>query len=249
MIKALIIDDEIHCIEELQLLLKSFGNTVQVAGFAQTVGEGIDLIGKVQPDLIFLDIQIGDSTGFELIERVSLGSMNVIFTTAYDTYALQAFRFSALDYLLKPIETESLKRALDKHEREISSKYLEQKLDILMHNLTRVNSNKRITIPTSEGYEFVEISGIIRCQADVNYTDIYLDSGKKITVSKTLKSFEEMLVDEQFFRVHYSHLINLKKIKKYVKGKGGYVIMEDKSIIEVSTRRKEEFLAQLKELY
>lgn len=247
--KALIIDDEQHCIEELQHLLGPYKGTIKIVGEAQTVEEGVLLIDKTNPDMVFLDVQIGDKTGFDLLQKIPLISFDIIFTTAYDKYAIDAFRFSALDYLLKPIEAEDLKRAIDKYQKNSTAKYLDLKMDVLMHNLKSLDTLKKITVPTSEGYEFLEITNIVRCQSDVNYTEIYLKSGKKVTVSKTLKSFEEMLEPAHFFRIHNSHLINLKEVKKYIKGKGGHVIMGDNTSIEVSTRRKEGLLSRLKSIY
>ena len=249
MIKALIIDDEQHCIEELLYLLKPYKGSIKVLAHAQTIEQGMSLIQEFDPDLVFLDIQIGDKSGFDLIQKISPLFFDVIFTTAYDKYAVEAFKFSALDYLLKPIESENLKRAIEKYHNKSTVRFLEQKIDVLTHNLKSLDTQKKITVPTSEGYEFLEIPQIIRFQSDINYTDIYLKSGKKITVSKTLKSFEELLEPAQFFRVHNSHLINLRLVKKYIKGKGGYVIMDDNTNIEVSTRRKEGLLSRLKFIY
>ena len=246
MARTLIVDDEQHCLEELQHLLKPYRDSVEIVGYAKSVEEGVLLIHEKRPDLVFLDVQIGKQTGFDLLQQVPSSTFDVIFTTAYDKYAVDAFKFSALDYLLKPIEPNELKRSLEKHQRHASTKYLERKMDVLMHNLSNMNGVKKITVPTLEGYEFLETSEIVRCQSDANYTEIFLGSGKKLMVSRTLKSFEELLGDEHFFRVHYSHLINLKKVRKYIKGKGGHVVMKDNTSIEVSTRRKEEFLNQLK---
>ncbi len=245
MIRTLIIDDEQHCIDRVKQLLMPFGEKIECVGTAKTLENALTLTKEVSPDLVFLDVRIEDKTGFDFLRVVSPISFDVIFTTAYEKYAVQAFKFSAVDYLLKPIDADDFKNSIQKFEIKSSSKHLEQKIDVLLHNLKAQNTIKKITVPTLDGFEFLEITDIARCQADVNYTDIHLKNGKKLTVSKTLKSFEELLEPEQFFRVHNSHLINLREVKKYTKGKGGYVTMNDNTHIEVSTRRKEEFLRRL----
>ncbi len=245
MIQALIIDDEKHCIEWVEELLMPYRENIQCVGTAQNLQDACTLTKERQPDLVFLDVQIDDKTGFDFLRAVSPISFDVIFTTAYEKYAVQAFKFSAVDYLLKPIDTDDFEKAIKKFETKSAIKHLEQKIDVLLHNLERQNAVKKITVPTMSGYEFLEVSDIIRCHSDVNYTEIYLKNGQKIMVSKTLKSFEELLEPEYFFRVHNSHLINLREVKKYVKGKGGYVTMNDNTHIAVSTRRKDEFLRRL----
>lgn len=246
--RAIIVDDEQHCIEGLRQLLEPYRDRVQVVGHAHSVPEGIALIRDTDPDLLFLDVQIGKQTAFDLIQGISGLSCAIIFTTAYDRYAVDAFRYSALDYLLKPIEAVDLERAIGKVQQHASLEQLERKMDVLMHNLQGMNREKKITVPTLEGYEFLSLSDIVHLRSDANYTEIHLVSGKKLLVSKTLKSFEKLLGHEQFFRVHYSHLVNLGKVKKYFRGKGGYVVMEDNAKIEVSTRRRDEFLDRLKDI-
>ncbi|WP_373517150.1 LytR/AlgR family response regulator transcription factor [Pricia sp.] len=245
MIRAVIIDDEQHGIDWIKELLVPFREKIKCVGSARTLQNALSLIKEVSPDLVFLDIQIDDRTGFEFLQMVSPISFEVIFTTAHEKYAVRAFKFSAVDYLLKPIDADDLRIALLKFETKSASKHLEQKIDVLLHNLEARHTVKKITVPTMDGYEFLEVTDIVRCRSDVNYTDIHLKNGKKITVSKTLKSFEELLEPEHFFRIHNSHLINLREVKKYVKGKGGYVTMNDNTHLEVSTRRKDAFLKRL----
>ena len=247
MIQAIIIDDEPHCIEYLSnLLCSEFIGKIELAGTAQTVNEGIKLISVLQPDLVFLDVQIADNTGFDLLRQLNKIKFEVIFTTAYDKYAIQAIKFSALDYLLKPIDKKDMEIAIDKLFGEISKKITSAKLDTLLYNLERKNGGlKKIIIPTSNGLEFLDVADIIRCESHINYTTIFLKENKKLLVAKTLKEFEEMLTEHHFFRIHNSHLINLSSVKSYRKGKGGSVILSDGTEIEVSTRRKEDFLKQL----
>jgi two-component system LytT family response regulator len=172
----------------------------------------------------------------------------VIFATAYEKYAVQAFKFSAIDYLLKPVDADDLKQAVNKLQQKISKEEATKKFETLFYNLRNIQGNtKRITVPTVKGFEFLQVNDIVRCQSDINYTIIFLKDKQKITVAKTLKEFEELLIDHNFFRVHNSHLINLFYIKSYNKGKGGTVVMADNSQVEVSTRRKDDFLKRLAE--
>ena len=247
MIKAIIIDDERHCINRLENILKEHCSyEVELTGSFETVHEGLEAIKKLKPQLIFLDVEIQDKTGFDLLKQIPEIDFEVIFTTAYDKYAVQAFKFSAIDYLLKPVDAEDLQQALDKLKVKFSRDEMSQKLDALFHNLKNIKgSSKKICVPVLTGLIFVNVEDIVRCESNVNYTTLLTKDKQKILVAKTLKEFEELLGDYNFFRVHNSHLINLDYIKSYNKGKGGTVSMTDGSEIEVSTRRKEEFLKKL----
>lgn len=240
-IKAIIIDDEQHCIGRLTKLLGSLKN-IDLLGSYSSVGTGILGIRELRPDLVFLDVQIHEKTGFDLLREIGTVNFEVIFVTAFDTYAVQAFKFSAVDYLLKPIDKDDLKIALEKVDEKLKGKDFERKMENLLSNIHKKDIHKKISIPTFDGLEFIQVSDIVRCQADVNYTHVYLKNRTKITVSKTLKSFENLLSECNFFRVHNSHLINLDHIQKFTKGKGGYITMIDNAHIEVSSRRKDEFL-------
>lgn len=245
MLKAIIIDDEIHCIHRLTELLKHYcSNNVQLLDSFSSVKEGITGILELHPDVVFLDVQMNDKTGFDLLNEIRDINFEVIFTTAYEKYAVQAFKFSAVDYLLKPVDADDLVAAVNKVNKKISSNEISQKINTLFHNLKN-NQPKRISIATVDGISFVEINDIIRCQSQINYTMIFLKDKQKITVAKTLKEFEELLSDYNFYRVHNSHLVNLDYIKKYHKGKGGTISMIDHSEIEVSSRRKEGLLQRL----
>ena len=247
MIKVLIIDDEQHCIDRLvKLLIPSHKDVVEIAGTALTVREGIEKITLLKPDLIFLDVQISEKTGFDLLRALPQMDFAIIFTTAYEKFAIQAIKFSAIDYLLKPIDDADLNVALMKFMNERSQKITSQKIDILLEN-TRNNRGipKKIIVPTVNGFEFLDVGDIIRCESEINYTTIYLKDKHKLVVAKTLKEFEEMLSGHSFFRVHNSHLINLVFIKSYNKGKGGSVKLVDGTEIEVSSRRKDDFIKRL----
>jgi two-component system LytT family response regulator len=246
MIKAIIIEDEQHCIDRLRGLLASHSNAVELLGAFSSVEEGIAAIKRFHPDVLFLDVELRDRSGFDLLREMGEIAFDVIFTTAFDKYAVQAFRFSAIDYLLKPIDPDDLQQAIEKLKAKKSREELSQKLEVLFHNLKSLEgASKKISIPTISGYVFLTVGEIIRCESDVNYTNIFLHDRRKLTVARTLKEFEEMLTEYNFFRVHNSHLINLAHIKEYNKGKGGYVRMMDNSEIEVSSRRKSEFLKRI----
>jgi two-component system LytT family response regulator len=244
MTTAIIIDDEQHCINRLTNLLANF-NSIEILDSYSSVETGIHGIRELGPDLVFLDVQIHQKTGFDLLKEIGKVDFEVVFTTAFDTYAVQAFRFSAVDYLLKPIDEDDLRAALEKVGKKLDGKDFEKKMDNLLNNIHKKDINKKISIPTFDGLEFVEVSDIVRCQADVNYTHIFIKNRGKITVSRTLKSFESLLSECNFFRVHNSHLINLDHIQKYTKGKGGYITMVDNACIEVSSRRRDDFLSAI----
>jgi len=247
MIKVLIVDDEQHCIDRLSKLLHpSHDNLLEIAGTALTVEEGVEKILSLKPDLIFLDVQIDDKTGFDLLRALTEINFAIIFTTAFEKFAIQAIKFSAIDYLLKPIDDADLNAAIVKFMNERSQKLTAQKIELLLQNTqSKKDVPKKIIVPTVSGFEFLEISDITRCQSEINYTTIYLKDKHKLVIAKTLKEFEELLSSHPFFRIHNSHLINLNCIKSYNKGKGGSVILTDGTEIEVSFRRKDEFLKRL----
>lgn len=240
-------DDEQHCIERIKDLVEMHcSDHVHIMDAFRNVQDGIKGIGKLKPDLVFLDVEIKDQTGFDLLKQTGNISFDVIFTTGYDKYAVQAFKFSALDYLLKPIDADDLKQAVNKLINKKNQQETSQKMEVLFHNIQ--NTSKRICVPVINGLVFLQVSEIIRCKSDVNYTTIFLKDKKSLMVAKSLKEFDELLSEYNFFRIHNSHLVNLSYIKSYNKGKGGYVILVDGSELEVSTRRKEEFLNRLSQL-
>jgi two-component system LytT family response regulator len=216
-----------------------------VKALCQNVAEAIKAIDQFNPDVVFLDIQLQRETGFDLLTRLKDFDFEVIFTTAYSEFAIKAFKFSAIDYLLKPIDIEELKRALLKVERRIGNTFTER-LQQLMQNLrTGSSENYRLALPTTDGLVFVKINQILYCEASSNYTEIIMDDNKKYVVSRTLKEYEDMLTEQNFFRIHHSYLINLNGIKKYVRGDGGYVIMNNDKSLDVSKRKKEGFLSRI----
>lgn len=243
MIQAIIIDDEQDSRNTIFNILQNYCNNITVTGQAGNVTEGLQLIRDEQPDVVFLDIQMPDGTGFDLLEKIPKIEFQVIFITAYDQYALRAIKFSALDYILKPVDPHQLVEAVGKIRTErVDFDEMNKKINILLRNR---NSFERITLPTFEGYKFVNIRDIVRCEADSNYTGFYLNNGEKVLVTRTLKEYEDNLSGMDFIRVHQSHMVNLKYIDRYVKGDGGTIVMMDGSEVEVSRRRKEEFLRRM----
>ena len=215
MITAIIIDDEQHCINRLSsMLTQDFSKDIQLLESFSAFDEGIKGIKKLRPELVFLDVQIdNDKTGFDLLRQLDKLNFDVIFTTAFEKYAVQAFKFSAIDYLLKPVAPDDLNQAIKKVNEKHSYKETTGKFDVLFHNLKNLQgSSKRICVPVINGLVIVHLSDIIRCQSDVNYTTLFMKDKQKLIVAKTLKEFEEMLTEYHFFRVHNSHLINLNYI-------------------------------------
>jgi len=246
MIRALIIDDEDIARENLRGLLEEYCPEVEIIGLCCNVAEGIAGISEHDPDLIFLDVRMQGETGFDLLAQIKDVTFDVIFTTAHDEYALKAFKFSAVDYILKPIDIQELKAAVAKAQEKLKNKSEKNRFSYMMDNMkSRNNSFNKIALPTTDGLTFVKRDDIIRCESADNYTQFFLVNGGKIMVSKTIKYFEELLEEYNFFRVHQSHLINLTHIVQYHKGKGGYAVMADNSAVIVSRRKKEAFLSRL----
>lgn len=244
MIKAVIVDDETKARNALKNLLGQHCPEIKVIGEGDCVNAGVEIIGSLSPDVVFLDVQMPDGTGFDLLEQFTDIKFKIIFASAFDKFAIQAFKFSALDYLLKPIEPQKLIEACAKLKDEDRFAEIDKKLEVLMSNK---NSFEKLALPTMDGIFLIRINEILRCESDNNYTNIFIKGGKKFIVSKTLKEYDEMLTPFNFFRIHKSHLINLAYLARYKKGEGGYVEMEDGTELEVSRRRKEEFLNALQQ--
>jgi len=245
MIKAFIVDDEPYCCKTLSLLLDRYCPEVQVTGIFNNGLEGLQAINVSSPDLVFLDVQMPKMNGFEMLEKLASINFHLIFTTSFDQYALKAFRFSAIDYLLKPVDREELQKAVQKvlKRSEIpASEQLQIMFQKLYHPAASVH---KIALPTMEGLQMIPVQSIISCEADDNYTTLILKDNKKIVVSCTLKVIEEMLEDHSFIRVHRSFLVNLDEVEKYVKADGGYVVMSNGTHVYISKNKKEVLLKQL----
>jgi two-component system LytT family response regulator len=245
MLKAIIVDDELKSRESLKILIDDFCEGVEVLALCQNVKEAVAAIETYKPHVVFLDIQLQRETGFDLLNEVKDFDFSVIFTTAYSEYAVKAFKFSAIDYLLKPIDIEELRGAVKKLEKKNTGD-LEGKISHLFHNLrSQTSENFKLALPTADGLIFVKVSEIMYCEASSNYTEIHMADNKKHVVSRTLKEYEDMLSGQNFFRIHNSYLINLDLIKKYVRGEGGYVVMNNDVALDVSKRKKEGFLSRI----
>ncbi len=243
-IKVLIVEDEAHSIASLKKLLEDYCPQVEVLGEATTVKQAVEKINLLKPQLVFLDIALPDGDGFEVLERISNKFFHVIFITAYDKYAVRAFEFSALHYLLKPVSSDDLQNAVKRFDNLNEKSNLDKKLAVLNENFN--GKHKKLILPTTEGLRIIKLNELIRCEASRNYTTCYLVNSKEQVVSKSLGIFEEILSDYHFVRVHNTHLINLKYVSNYIKGKGGIIVMKDKTEIHVSKAKKSEFLEELK---
>ena len=245
--KVLIIDDEKRIRDFVKRMIDSFELDVQVYTDGESVDTGIESIKRIQPDIVFLDIQMPDGTGFDLLNQIGEKRFELIFITAFQEYAIMAIKFSALDYILKPIDAEELKTALVNALDTIDYKKEDTQFDALTHNLN-TNQKRKLVLKTQESVHVVDLNEIIRCEADKNYTFFYLNSGKKILVSRTLKDFEMLLGNHGFFRAQQSHLINLEYIDRYDKQEGGSVIMKDGASVPLSTAKKDQFFQLLENL-
>ncbi len=243
-IKSIIIDDEQHCIETLQWQLNKYVDCIELVATFESPKAALTYLKSNTVNLIFLDIEMPEMNGFEFLKHAKNIDFDVIFTTAYDEFALKAFKASAIDYLLKPIDKKSIVFAIDKVCEKQKKRLLPEQMEILYGALNHKKPLKeRIAVPTQEGLYFVKLNEIMYCVSDSNYTHIYLTTTKKILVSKTLKEIEALLKGVGFLRIHHSHLINLQKIEKYIRGDGGYVVMDDKKSLSVSRSRKDTLLS------
>ena len=245
MLKAIIIDDEPDCCESLAILLERFCPEVKISAICYSGDKALAAIQDIKPQLVFLDIEMPYMNGFELLEKLPAIDFELVFTTSYDQYAIKAFRFSALDYLLKPIEREELQKAVKKVVSRTQSP-LPQQLEILLQKINHTNNSiQRIALPTMEGLQLVPVSSIISCASDGNYTIFYLKDKQKIVASRPMKEVDEMLAGHSFLRVHNSYIVNMNEINKYIKGEGGYLVMSDGSTVDVSRSRKELLMQRL----
>nr|WP_068892476.1 LytTR family DNA-binding domain-containing protein [Pedobacter panaciterrae] len=245
-LKCILVDDEAKSRVNLQQLLAAYCPSVEVVGEAGSATEALKLISALKPDLLFLDIEMGDVSGFDMLKLLN-GHQNfeVIFVTAFDKYGIQAVKACAIDYLLKPINILELSNAVEKATKHITPKKENERLQELIANIDRSDDEQRIAVPLTDKIEFVAIGKIIRLEAEGNYTHIYMDGDKKYLVCKTLKEYQELLERYNFLRTHQSHLINFRKISAYVKTEGGYISMEDGSQIPISRQKREDVLKKI----
>jgi two-component system LytT family response regulator len=243
-LKAIIIDDEPYCCETIATFLKEFDNVRVLAQCSDGI-QGIEAILKHKPDVVFLDVEMPKMNGFEMLQELPTIDFEIIFTTSYDQYALKAIHFSAIEYLLKPIDEEELHHAIDKVRRRKNNP-ISQQLEILMHKLSEPKSKlSKIALPTMDGLEMISIDSIVYCESASNYTIVHSKDNPKIVVSRTLKQMGELLLDYSFLRVHRCFLVNINEVERYMKGEGGYLKLSNGATIDVSKNRKELLLSIL----
>lgn len=250
MLKAVIIDDETPARNNLKQIINDNFNDVKIIGEADGVESGVIILDNTTPDVLFLDINLPDGNGFKLLEKLENINFAVVFVTAYDSYAIQAFEFNALDYLLKPIEEGKLKNTVEKVKQFQMQQYItREELKIVLENLDANIENKKIALREAGKISFVALKDIIKCEAESSYTTFYLNNNTSIITSKGLKSYQLQLPEEMFFRVHQSCIVNLNYIKEYNKADGGYIILKDGTIVNIARRKKQEFLQRLEQKF
>jgi two-component system, LytTR family, response regulator len=246
MLRAIITDDEPNSRNALRQKLNNHCPQVTVIAEFEDGEQALAGIPLLQPDLVFLDVEMPRMNGFTLLQNLQYRDFELIFTTAYDHYAVKAIRFSALDYLVKPVEIADLKDAVAKAAEKRAQGNHNERLATLLQNMsTGQQAPQRIAIPSMEGIQFVNLADILYVEANSNYTRFYLDGNRCLTVSKTMKDFEELLPATSFVRIHHSHIINKNQIEKYIRGEGGQVVMKNGAVLDVSRRKKDDFLKSM----
>jgi len=249
MMRAILIDDEISNLENLQTLLEKHCSQVTIMAAVQNINDAVDAIEKYSPDLVFLDIQMGEQTGFDVLKLLPTRNFEVIFVTAYDQYGIQAVKFAALDYLLKPIDIEELINAVNKAEHKLAAQKQNIQLDFLLQQLKKPETNiSKIALQMQSEIRYVSLSEIIRCEADNTYTRFFLSSNEKILVSKSLKEYADLLRPNGFLRTHQSHLVNPKYVKSWLKEDGGILLLTSGEKIPVSKPNKDSVKQALQKL-
>ncbi|MBO9701930.1 MAG: response regulator transcription factor [Sporocytophaga sp.] len=245
MFGAIIVDDELKSRESLKSLLTTFCEDIEVLATCKNVEEGLEAINRFKPEVVFLDIQMKGETSFDLLAQLSTIDFDIIFTTAHSEYAIKAIKFSALDYLLKPIDIDELQNAVSKIKSKKNDNALER-IHLLLQNMKTGTPEKyNLAIPTQKGLIFIKVNEILYFQASGNYTEIFMTDGQKYITSRHLKEYDTYLSEQCFYRIHHSYLININFIKEYVRGDGGYVIMNDGTSLDVSKRKKDAFLERI----
>lgn len=241
MIKAILIDDERNSLEMLEWLLQTYCPEVRIMAMCDSGEAGIQAISQFNPEVVFLDIEMPRMNGFDMLEQIKDIGFQIVFTTAYDKFAVRAFRYAALNYLLKPVDPEELQATIGRLKQKISSPSKEQMDLLFQHLMSRESTVERIALSTGDGLIFVQTRDITYCRAESNYTYVVMADGQKILVARTLKEIDETLSGKDFFRVHNSYLININQISKFVRGDGGYIVMPDGTQITISRGKRDEF--------
>ena len=253
MITSVLVEDDENLRKGMRSMLERYAPDIIIVGEGDSVSTGIAVIDQLKPQVVFLDIQLTDGTGFDILEQLAQkngkSSFHIVFITAHEQYAIKAFRFSALDFLLKPVDPDELHKVIIKIKNVLEKNENYAHIDLLLENIRRkVDNFKRIALSTSDGIHLFEVSDIIRSESEDNYTKFFIKNHKPVLISKTLKEYEELLGEHGFERIHQSHLINLAYLKSYIRKDGGYVVMADNSNLPISQRKKERLQELLKTL-
>ncbi|MEZ4963475.1 MAG: LytTR family DNA-binding domain-containing protein [Saprospiraceae bacterium] len=246
--KVVVIDDEPQSRQTLKFFLKEYCPDVEFVGEADSVSKGVHLIRQVNPDAVFLGVQLKEGTGFDLLDMFRYPSFQVIFTTAYDEFALKAFKYNAIDYLLKPLDVDELVQAVGRIELGKNPQTYAAQIAAL-EETNRAGRLEKIAVADNDGLHFLKLQDIVRLESDVNYTTFHLVSGERITVSKTLKNFAQLLPETEFFRPHQSHIININYMEKILREDGGFVLMKDQTRIPIARSKKEELLKMVQDRF
>lgn len=252
MIRAILIDDEKLSRNTLAKLLELYCPQLEIIGECEDAAQGEKEIERLRPDLVFLDVAMPGKNGIEFLSELKEIKFEVIFVTAHDKYVMQAIRMAAVDYLLKPVEEQQLITAVENAAKRIETKKISNNIETFLHNMSQKaqpQQELQLCVPSLQGFQVIQINDILYCEADNTYTIFYLKGGKKAIASRPLIDYEVLLEDANFFRIHKSSLINMKHIKEYQKGEGGVVIMSDDKALDVSRRKKEHFMARMKEVF
>lgn len=243
MLRALIIDDEANSSNALKEKLCQHFDDVTIVAVCSNGQDGIETIEGEEPDLVFLDIEMPKMNGFTMLQQLHFKNFELVFTTAYDHYAIKAIRYSALDYLVKPIEIEELRVAVDRAKEKRASSQSNQRLELLLENIhTKKQERQRLAVPSNSGLEFIKIESIVYLEASGNYTHFFLQDKSKYTASRTLKEFEDLLPTDTFIRIHHAHIINKNFAERYIRGEGGQVVLSNGITLDIAKRKKSEFL-------
>ena len=242
--RAIIVDDELLVAKNLELILNRYCPEVEVAAIAHSADAAEKLIKDMDPDLVFLDVEMPHGNGFDLLKRFNQIRFGLIFVTAFDHYAINAIKYSAIDYLLKPIDIDDLVLAVQKAAIQLKNRSVNQSLNILLHNVAQPAAKlQKLSLPTMDGMVFLNINDIMYCKSEGNYTTFYLENGQSHLITRQIGVYEELLPEPLFCRIHRQYIVNVNKVSKYVKGRGGHVIMTDGKEIDVSVRKKDDFLS------
>jgi two-component system LytT family response regulator len=249
-IRTILVDDDFKAIENLKFLIADYCPNINVVGEANNLSDAAEKVRKLKPQLVFLDMQLGNEKGFDLFDHIDLSNCKIVVASAFEDFALKAFQFSAIDYLLKPIQPDLLQAAAAKVEQELAQNDTVNRINSIIDSIalgsTTEPTSQKVAIPTVFGSTFIDYTDIIRCEADKNYTRIYMLKGKPIMSSKNLSEIQLLLPGSIFLRVHHSHVINMNHMEEYHKGKQGYVVMSDTSTVQISQNKKADFIKRLK---